>query len=440
MLSVKGFGVIHELVSNEPGIVSPIGELSSQGRSFSTEVAHHAYPDLDTVRLSIFSCRNELGNRVPNDSSVGREMTEVLYWVAERITSRQVGINKGIFIDALRNRFSSLATHWDCGKIITANGYDAPEWISWSGDGNTNSDDDLEAKIWLVNRAFEFQFPHTEFIFVSPIDVLNDFHKDHTSVLPIISGLTPTHIISKLDVARNEVPPTKLTADMYLWHDKHNPGVTAPTYWPIAIYGLAGTDPDTLRTHLAAWILENSEYGEYEWNKVFPDIFTPTEFQIIPNWTSVALAAPTAEGIIYNPATSTKEARQLASIFMSDFPAEHIDDNLEIVPSVYQSLSFSVCGGLGNRDDIFKLSKMLPDLMLVGTMSPDFARMSPRTQAVIISLHTMFHFAAKYQDGDELPSDISVLKRNDGVFLAIKVYGVNYNILTKSSLLAYLNK
>ena len=437
MIDIKAFGVLHQLANNTIGEVSTIGEMSASSESYSREKGHFAYDDLPGIKLHTLSSKDENGLRIQADPGIVREMAEVLKWVSDRVLAGTLINDKPAFLTLIRQVFGPLANNWNCGNIVYDGTYFAPEWVSWSGDNNLDPQDDIFRKFWLVDGSFQVQFPEYEYIFTSPLVAVDDFHKSYGNVTTLLVAEGIQDLVDRAIVDRDNIPATQTPVLEFWFYDKDDITKRTMTYWPVGLYGGLGKDADTTRTALAKWILSNSLYSEFEWNRVLPDLFTPTEFVIVPQWNDISLINVIGGSQIYRPISTLATGVSLMEKVAIDYTPAHLAANLTYMAFIYKSIGAYVIGSEDNRDDIFMIQDQWSDYILVSNTSPDFARMAPTTQQWVTQMHSAFKAAEEFDGMSNIPVHLALMERNGFTFITFKYESINFNILTRKSLQEY---
>lgn len=431
MYQLKGFAAISTLVSNVEGVIAPIGELSTYCATFSKERLIYPSVTNPNITTNIFSSISSLnGNIVPPE--VIMSLTDmILGWTYERQMSSSVIETKQQFQDALASNFVTECVGVICGELVyAANGKQFPEWISWKT--RDYSEEDNITTIWLSDQSFRQKYDNYEIVVVPPVAVLDVLFTNASSVLAILASVTHVDRFNMIQAARNDHPETALAGVSYNWVDPLNSANQLSTNWAVLIYGPNGNDNDVIRESIAEYILANSTHTEAEWKTIFPDIFKRTEFLFFPRWHNYAIPNLVLQSGIYSPVTySTKEVTYLKSI-LSDYTALFVEQHASVMPHPYKCLALDVIGGFENRENLFDITQIYPDILNVSTTSVDYNRMSADTQGLLSRLTEMILIAESLTYYSDIPVGYRKVERYGVMFVSTRY--MNIELLVSSKL------
>ena len=431
MYQLKGFAAISTLVSNVEGVIAPIGELSTYCATFSKERLIYPSVTNPNITTNIFSSISSLnGNIVPPE--VIMSLTDmILGWTYERQMSSSVIETKQQFQDALASNFVTECVGVICGELVyAANGKQFPEWISWKT--RDYSEEDNITTIWLSDQSFRQKYDNYEVVVVPPVAVLDVLFTNASSVLAILASVTHVDRFNMIQTARNDHPETALAGVSYNWVDPLNSANQLSTNWAVLIYGPNGNDNDVIRESIAEYILANSTHTEAEWKTIFPDIFKRTEFLFFPRWHNYAIPNLVLQSGIYSPVTySTKEVTYLKSI-LSDYTALFVEQHASVMPHPYKCLALDVIGGFENRENLFDITQIYPDILNVSTTSVDYNRMSADTQGLLSRLTEMILIAESLTYYSDIPVGYRKVERYGVMFVSTRY--MNIELLVSSKL------
>ena len=431
MYNLKGFAAIDTLVSNVEGVIAPIGELSTYSATFTKE--RLIYPSITNpnITTNIFSSISSLtGNIVPPETIL--TLTDmILGWVYERQLASTVVETRQQFQDALAQNFVTECVGVVCGELVYAsNGKQFPEWISWKTREYTAEDN--ITTIWLSDQSFRQKYDNYEIVVVPPIVNLDSFFNNAASVQSIVSSVTHVDRFNMIQAARADHPETVLVGVSFNWVDSLNPANLINTNWSILVYGPNGNDNDIIRESIAEYILANSTHTEAEWKVIFPDIFKRTEFLFFPRWHNYAIPNLVLQSGIYSPVTySTKEITYLKSI-LNDYTALFVEQHASVMPHPYKCLALDVIGGYENRENLFDITQIYPDILNVSTTSVDYNRMTADTQGLLSRLTEMILIAESLTYYSDIPVGYRKVERYGVMFISTRY--MNIELLVSSKL------
>lgn len=431
MYHLKGFAAIDTLISNVDGVIAPIGELSTYSATFTKE--RMIYPSISNANITthVFSSISSLtGNLVPPVAILN--LTDIILgWVYTRQMASTVVETRQQFQDALANNFIDECVGVVCGPLVYAtNGKQFPEWISWKTRDYLTEDN--VTTIWLSDQSFRQKYDNYEIVIVPPIANLDSFFSTAVNVQASINAVTHVDRFNMIQAARADHPETVLVGVSYNWVDTLNVANPINTNWSILVYGANGNDNDVIRESIADYILSNSTHTEAEWKVIFPDIFKRTEFLFLPRWHNYAIPNLVLQSGIYSPVTyATKEVNYLKGI-LSDYTALFIEQHASVMPHPYKCISLDVIGGYENRDGLFDITQVYPDILNVSTTSVDYNRMTADTQGLLSRLSEMILIAENLTYYSDIPVGYRKIERYGVMFISTRY--MNIELLVSSKL------
>lgn len=429
--TLKAFIGITAFADNFPNAISPLGELSNQSLTYSKEKGYYGKTEHDNVSLISFSSTDAAKNEIKVPARISDHVLEVSQWCFDKSVEGTLTGDGELFKNLLLTQFGVTITKFDSGKMVVANGNWLPSFIEWEFDdgGDANL-----LKIWFAEDAFNVQYDGYEIIVVPPIEALDEFHKTIGFVKPLIDAFTLEEHHQKVAAATQPNPYTFLVSKDYMWHDKEDSDTQLSTDWSVAIYGIAGNNPILIKEAIADYILANSVYLRQDWIPIFPDIFTSTEFTIVPMWDKVSIPDEKPEGAIYSPLASYNNILAMAKKYMYGYTDAHITENVISTGIQYKSLSLVVSGGLENKEDKFKLVDNFPDYAIISTVSVDFNRMSEKTIKFIKALIKATIAAETIDEYSFLDNSMSRIVRDDRLYVGFDYDDILYIVLARSSM------
>lgn len=430
MYSTKSFCNVSALASNEPGIVSPLGELSTYGYTFSKEIGYFHHAAIDGYDLLNLSSETDGIKKAMPQTNVDQGIAMV-----DLVVRATLGTSGELYFDEvllqLKKKAETIAAlSVDMGAMVNGNGRWVPQWISWS-DANTAGDN--SHKVWLSLEAFKNQFTDFEIVVVPPFDDLDVFFNPGTTVENLVKAITPTQMMERAELAKDGHPETVMRTDAYQYHDVVNTARRFDVYWTVLIYGPAGNDPDVIREALAAYILAHSTHTRDEWVVIFPDIFKRTEFTFAPFWQLYAAEQRIFDHGIYSPIVGHNFPLVQMKEYAPDYPVDHLSNVTQVMAFPYRSLQMAVAGHIENRDGMFYITNFYPDFINVGTSSTDFGRMSTGTEAWALMMLELVMAAENVDTSTNLPRGTYRVNRNGKLYIAKTFDRVLFLVAAKSN-------
>ena len=168
---------------------------------------------------------------------------------------------------------------------------------------------------------------------------------------------------------------------------------------------------------------------------MFPDIFTNTEFTIIPMWHKRSVPDESVRGSLYSPIVSYDGLLALVKRYVT-YPPDHTDMQLQIATAPYKSLSFTSVGSQENRDGKYKLTDFYPDFANISTSSIDFNRMSSYTTEFILKFVEAIIAAEEMDEYSYIGATLSRIKRCNLLYVGFSHGNLSFLVLSRLSLRA----
>lgn len=421
----KGFISHNRRINNAPGVVAKVGELSSKGITYSREKGYYADPTIspDLKLISFISKKDTTSIAAPD--KIYKQVLELADKVYEMSVGSAEAVTSPVLLENLINSFIGRASEFRCGAMVLDEDVAVPEWISWKSSVDAGHPDNF-IKIWFTNDAFLQQYDEFEIYVVPPFDVVDNFHLDSNSVEQLLNAVTITMHTERLQAAKQGYPETITRSLTFNYIDPTNTSHIVASNWGVLIYGAAGDNIDSIKDALMSYILERSEHSREDWINILPDIFKRTEIIVIPMWDNIAIPGRQLTVGIYSPQVKAGVALAKAKDVLSTYPEAHIDAHLSVMHHPFKSISLLTVGGPDNRDGVFDLQQIFPDLIAVTSTSVDFNRMSARTQVWAEKLAQMLQTAESMGDFTTVPDGMMKMRRGGTLYLTYSYENINY--------------
>lgn len=414
MYSTKSFCNVLAFASTEPGVVSPIGELTTYAKTYTRDLNILHNSELDGLDLFVFSSATD---------GVARAMEQIVADQAIALVDDAVKATLGhvgeISYDESLLRLLSFAESnniyaVEIGPMVNAGDWWVPEWISFSSDSIVGEN---SHKVWISLDAFKAQYTDYEIVVVSPFEDLNIFFNPGSIVESRVKAITPTQMMEQVEVAKDGNPETLIRTDPYEYRDPMNTARRFDVYWSVVIYGQAGNDPDLIRDELVNYILANSSYTREQWAVIFPDIFKRTEFIFAPFWEQYAAEQRVFTHGIYSPIVDAAAIVNWMKQRAPSYPEDHVEANTMVLSWPYRSMQIATIGHIENKDGKIRITDHYPDYISVGTESTDFGRMSVETQAWAMMMMELIILAEGLDGSTDLPRGVFRINRQDKIYV-----------------------
>lgn len=436
MFVLKAFAANAQYTNNALGVVNAIGEISTQSLTYARDKGQYRGAVSSDITLITFTAAQD-NTAVVLTQAMSDHVIGVVKGVYDYITAHPGLIAADQLLAYLLTTFSADAENFISGNIVPdANGNYAPEWLQWSNKTITGLGGNA-LRVWFADASFQSQYDDFQIVIVPPLVNLNDFFKTPTDVQAALNAQTPVALMGAVAAAKQGYPETVLAAETFNYVDPFDPTHLIPTTWYAIVYGAAGNNPDSISDALVSYILANSTHTKPEWTPILPDIFRRTEFMLIPMWDQYAIANMVIQAGIYSPIANLKRAVALLKTVINDpvnYPEAHIDDHATVMAHPYKSLQILSIGSPSNRDSLYELGNVFPDILAVASTSLDFGRMQPGTQTFLDALADMLPSAETLTQFTSIPTGMTRVTRNGHVFLVKRVGNIDYLILAKGEL------
>ena len=433
MYILKGFMVISPLADNTVNVIAPLGELSTQSYTYAKEKGQYTNPAHKDVILTTFASKNIVDQvatlataPIPHQLAA----LNISQWLYEKAELGELNQNYVHCQGLLQGQFGSLVTDIEVGEMKSDTIRWLPEWITYSLLGSEN-----EVKLWFCDESFQLQYDEYELEFVPALEPLDSFFLDPLVVKANLLARNITKVFQRIEEVKNKLPYTTLVNQEFEYRGPDEAGTRIMTNWTVMIWGIAGNNPDVIREELVALILKESAYTEDDWIQIFPDIFTSTEFILLPMWNQYAIPNRSIVTGIYTPSTQLLNALNLAysGIQGKGYTKTHVDQNFVMSSVLFKSLAFGSVGGPYNRDSIHRFDYKWEDYIIVPSSSPDYNRMNINTQEWVTLFIQLLIVAENATPTSTIPLGMSRVTRNGVVYITASFDRVLYLVLTRYS-------
>lgn len=428
---LKGFIKIPSMANNAVNTLSPLGELSDESYSYARDKGFYLDSAKPNVELVSFTSKYREGERVEVPAKYTTHVLTISQWIFEQSISNLISSDSEAFRRLLLAQYVDIAD-LEIGEMVESNGSWLPSFMQWKL--STTPAEDNQLRVWFANSAFAAQYDDYEIVIVPPVEQVDNFQKIRSEVEEEINAFNlPAHHKKVLACTHAE-PYTYLVTNIYHWIDRDDIKFQLETNWTVAIYGIAGNNPAIIKQAVADWILANSAYGKSDWIPIFPDIFTSTEFILVPLWHRHSTVDETARGSLYSPLVSYNGILELAKKYIKYPKAGHVEKYLNISGIQFKSLAMAVCGGNENREQKFSLLDVFPDYALLPTTSVDFNRMSKYTALWVTKLIEATIAAEEMDEYSYVGAGLSRITRDGRLYVAFDYDNLLFLILTRKSM------
>lgn len=442
---VQGFIRIPEISDNANGVVGPFGELSPTSWTFSRTIKNYANgTKAPSVEFVAFKAVDASNNSIDVPTFISETVLKLGQWIYTQAIKPAIPSNQQLlsFTQAITDEFSNLTntyglpaamTNVEVGEILDMPiaGQRMPDYVAFQLKDDTK---DYNIKVWFNDRRFSLQYPYYEMVVLPPVGYVDALNGTTADVSNLLNGITKTQIVNQITAVTRDYPATYIYSINLQWHNPNNPTSTLETEWFVVIYGQAGVDRDVVKDSIRTYIAEHS--GVTNWTSIYPDLYAESEFIIIPFWSEVATVANGYDEGLYRSAVPKYrmeeiENKQIPSSYntVTDFVA-YKRQHLVTCSTNYRSILFYALGNPNNSGGKFSLLHLYPDYMDIPTTSPDFNRLSTKTQGFAIKLNEALHVAREYSRTKPIPTGYALSTKSNREYIGFDYDGFTFYILT----------
>jgi hypothetical protein len=422
---IKGFALNRNFINNTPGVVADIGELSTVGWTFAKEPRVYSSQTYPTISLVHFPT---IGSGVGTSASIPDlqkdHILKVIAKVYEKSNSATIVFAPGAFIEYLLAQMGSEIADITVGGVVTSGNRSIVEWVQWrnpaAAAGNVN-------KVWFSDKAFQGQADEYEITVISPIEPPNLFFGQPAEVKYMLTSLTYSQEVERIQTARGKSSETKLWGNTYNYVNPVNQNDKTPAKFTCLLYGAAADNIDLIKEAIVQYLLKNSNYTRDQWKNILPDLFMRTEFMIFPQWERMAVEHVVGSNNgIYSPVVDLTAIANKLVVEAVEYDEAHIRANGQALTFPYMSVAATAIGHTENREGKKKITDWYPDYFFVNNTNADFNRMSLPTQEWVLMIMEMLKIARDMTTSTTIPQGYSRVKRGTRLFLAKSHKNVQY--------------
>ena len=452
--SLKGFVSYGTLANNNRFETAPLGELSARAITFAKDrellsTTTGGTPDT-SVDVTVFSAIDATATQVKTPKQLETFLLGFAAWAYRQAALGSFTADSETFRQAALSEFDGRITDLTVAAMLTNGELFLPGSVSFSlvveniaGDWTAIADlmESPRIKLWFSDDRFQREYDEFTYEFISPLQPLDLYFQQSAQVTEALGAVTFSDLITRANTAAGPYPYTIFRPERFNYQDPLDPTYKVPTDWGVLVWGAAGDNIDAIKERLIQWILANSTHTREEWAKIFPDIFTATEFIVSPFYSRIAVENMTIQAGVYSPVVGLGYAMDVTKTMAcgTGYTDEHVIDNLQLAPIPYKSLAVSFTGGPENRNSKDRITDYYPDLMNVATGHPDFGRMSASTQGLVLMLEDMLKAAEEATEFSDIPPGMTRLERlnrqGESILYLVKSYeGVQYLVVTAGTM------
>lgn len=437
----KGFINYKALVRNAKDDDSAVGEISTQSLTYSRDIGVYNDPTYPDVRVYSFASKVLETGPVAIPELILERVSQIADWIFTKQMAGSAPTTRAPFLADLTAQYTATANSIDCGEMVNGSpGVFFPEWVrlSLSDVPEEHLAHENTLMFWLVDASFRNQYDERELAVVPPLPNIDVFFQGRAAVAAALAAYSQTDIYQAIEVAKGGDPITFLSGDRYDYVNPVNANDRLPTVWTLLGWGKAGDDIDVQRQTVRDYITEHSTHTENEWRQIFPDIFQATEILVFPRWFNYAIEDMSHTQGVYSPTVSLKKELDYVKLRLPTVDAAHIDANTQVIPTQYKSLALVCVGGPDNRQQLYSVTKLFPDLLNVPTSDSGWAMQSPKTAEWVQLMARVLLEAERATAYSDLPTGMRKVTRSNVMYITAKYDNVQYLVASKGSTPNYL--
>lgn len=433
--TLKGFVSIDALATNMPNVTAPLGEISAYALTYATDRGIYTPVARKELRVHAFKSNSQTQGDILIPEEIRTVMFDVLLWLYDQRIATTTPVSADVLRVQMLDTFDESIESVSVGTVIQNTGVTEhwfPESIVFSVKGFTLTN---TVTLWLSDQRFRQQYSDYEMVCVGALPALDTFFTTNTQVALDVAAQNIQVLSSRIEVARNNKPETIRLFPTYPFVGLEQP-TSIPTTWPVLIYGQAGNSIDLIKQRLREFILANSTHSLADWQRIIPDLFLSTEFQIFPTWTQIALGFQQLSAGVYRSSVNPNQSALQVKAINPGMTTAFINQHMEMMATSYRGIQLAVIGSGDNPNEAFKLSGLYPDIASVSTTSADFDRLSIKTQNFLRALYGALRIAEDTALLSGALTQYGLVTRDGKQYVSFSADGADYVVLTKASALS----
>lgn len=398
-----------------------IYEISEEGKTYAKRRERKSIKGDDKNLIQSFHTTEE--NRLTEEYAV--MMVKVVEafngYVETMIIENKPAIMAG-FVKFFNHSNKEHLSDFSYNIIIKVGDKKYPDYLSFKIE-------DIKCSVWLSDRTFKLFYPLYDIDVVTPFEEFDTIVKKPSEMLAALGKFDLNKFARRQDEVKDGYPST-FSRVLNIPYRPRKDLKTVDCWFGFNIYGAAGDYEHLMREKLYDYLKDLGLSDEWIEDH-FPSIFEVNEFFIVPEWTDYALPNRNNQGSINSQVNKAYSAPFNMPKYVKAYDGKDnfMRANTYNVPIAYNNLMCRVLNGVYTQEEVQDFKKYYGDLITVSSTSPDFARMSTKTQRFLIVLNHMINVSDAIDQTElfnKLMSD-SYLLDNKLIKFAIAVRrGVTY--------------
>lgn len=432
MATIRGYIPMAALADNRHNVVAKFGEFSTKVDTFTRDPQHFyndAVPGVGFVAL--FSEEND--NHWVIDAATGASILAVGKWVYDQYLANLIPRNtsKAAFIVALTKQFPTMK-NFAVGELLAgaASNKNMPDYIRMTTVAGNHA-----VQIWFADAAIKAQYDTYEVNVLPPVRDVKMLNNHLSAVQTAIMTYGYAELRKQVEAIIGEDPPTYDSTYTLTWKDPTGSGSTLEITWTVVGYGPMSIDEESIKDAIKQYLTDYAP--EIDWSKIFPSLYSSSEFTIVPLWEQLSPVTEDIDLGTYSPFTLVND---LKTIVTPRLPvgysaatniSTHLNNYLQVFGFIWRSMTLAAVGSPSNLASNRKLESIVPDMLNVPTTNGDWGRMTPETADFVEKLTTCLELARNFGPTSVAPSGYTKRISGGRIFLTFNHGDYKIMVLTR---------
>lgn len=426
MATIRGYISMKTLADNRHNVVSKFGEFSTKVDTFTRDPQHFyddALPGAGFVAL--FSEEND--NHWVIDAATGKAILGVGKWVYDQYQANQIPRNtsKAAFINALTKQFPTMKS-FAVGELLAgaASNKNMPDYIRFQLGAHA-------VQIWFADSAIKAQYDTYEVNVIPPVRDVKMLNNHLSAVQTAVMTYGLGEIRRQAEAIIGEDPPTYDTTYNLTWKDPTGSGSVLELTWTVIGYGPLSIEEEAIKDAIKQYLTDKAP--EIDWSKIFPSLYSSSEFVIVPMWEQTSPVTEDVDLGSYSPFTLVNSIKGIVTPRLpvgysaATNISTHLNNYLQVFGFIWRSITLTAVGSPSNLASNRKLDSIVPDMLNVPTTNGDWGRVSPETAEFIEKLTTCLETARLFGPTSVAPPGL--MKRISGGRIYLTFNHGDYKIM-----------
>jgi len=427
---IKGFGRLNAYLDTVDGGISPVGELSTQSKTFSIDKDVLRDPTKDAGEAVIFHSKGEDKSDYAIPTSFKDEILDIIETVN--------GFDDQSTAEAQFNAVFNAKPWTDVviGPSVLGNAQNIPAYVLFK---TVIGLDTIEFKLWFADSTFQTEYDEWSILLVPPVDDLNSLWGTYADVSNALVNVKLTDRLSKVEPLKAGNPETKLMGSTITWQDRADNSRLLQTEWTVIGYGPKSSAQENIMEAVREYLVDNSSYTIEQWVEHFPEIVALDSYTFIPLWDQPAISVAGQSESVFNPSIAYADVVPRTQLVIPALSETEIQNRADITSILYKSIGFIVMGEAANAVDAIRFTDRFTDYAVLATNDANINRLSETTKQVIQGLERLAR-QCEVDDGiSALPADMNRITTGQLTLVTLTIGTAQLKMGTKNSYMAVVN-